>query len=72
VREVVLQQVSLGSQRADCVSGLPLGRPSINVSGDAAIRLCRDGHDAELYVQYLGGVPDITRLLRISALLSLL
>jgi hypothetical protein len=64
MREVVIQQVSLGAN-----GGLrlrPLFQPSpTGLSGykyiwRAAMSVRWDEHDAELYVEYVDGVPDLT------------
>jgi hypothetical protein len=60
MREVIIQQVSLGAN-----GGLPLRPLSLGPSGykdiwRAAMSVRWDEHNAELYVAYVGGVPDIT------------
>jgi len=60
MREVVIQQVSLGANGGLRLRPSPIGPSGYKYIWRAAMSVRWDEDDAELYVAYASGVPDIT------------
>jgi hypothetical protein len=60
MREVVIQQVSLGANGGLRLRPCPIGPSGYKYVWRAAMSVRWDEHEAELFVAYVGGVPDIT------------
>jgi hypothetical protein len=60
MREVTLQQVSLGANGGLRLRPSPIGPSGYKYIWRAAMSVRWDEHDAELYVEYGDGVPDLT------------